>query len=185
MRKLISLGLLAIVLSLVAIPVFAGNELECEPLKDGASKGLYGLCIAYHNAENSNAKQKILDNYNKKAGDPPVPPMPGTENERKKVTTCPCLDAIDVVGVGIEDWGMTVACFLDDDGTDQGIFVNPEPAEELNLPPNLTTFFTMSSDGVIRMCHIIQGLSATTVEVSDLDTYEYDECLNQLLPLCP
>ena len=61
MRKLYRLGMLTILLSLVASPVFAGNEPLCEPLKEGASKGLYGLCIAYHNAGNSNARTPNLD----------------------------------------------------------------------------------------------------------------------------
>jgi len=98
MRKLYRLGMLTILLSLVASPVFAGNEPLCEPLKDGASKGLYGLCIAYHNAENSNAEQKILDNYNKKAG-PGDPPMPGTEPE--ELVSCPCWTTDDMANANI------------------------------------------------------------------------------------
>jgi len=181
MRKLISLGLLAIVLSLVASPVFAGKEPLCEPLKEDASKGLYGLCIAYHNAGNSNAgnsnaKQKILDNYNKKAGDPPVPQMPGTEDERKKVTTCPCLDVINIAGVGIEDWGFNVGCTLNDDGTDQGIFVV--------LSTNLTTMFTTSSDGVVHMCDIMQSHLDDDIMLA-ISADQYDKCLTELLMLCP
>jgi hypothetical protein len=167
--------MLAILLSLVASPVFAGNHLECEPLKGGASKGLYGLCIAYHNAENSNLKQKFLDSYNKKAGDPPMPPMPGTVNERKKVT-CPCLEAPNVVG--IEDWGVAVYCLNFGDGTDQGLFV-----DEDNF--NFTTWFTMtmSSDGVVHMCDIDQ--SPTTFVTLAIEADEYNECLSQMYMNCP
>jgi hypothetical protein len=171
MCKLYRLGMLTILLSLVASPVFAGNEPLCDPLKDGASKGLYGLCIAYHNAGNTNARQRISDNYDKKAG-PGDPPMPGTE--RKKLT-CPCLDAISVVGAGIEDWGFAVSCSNDGDGTDQGIFVNPALL-------NLTTFFTTTSDGVVHMCDIDQS-PATFVTLA-IDATQYEECLTQLLMLC-
>ena len=45
MSKLISLGLLALLLPLLASPGFAGNVEECEVLKGGATKGLYNLCL--------------------------------------------------------------------------------------------------------------------------------------------
>jgi hypothetical protein len=77
MRELISFGALAVLMSVLASSVFGGNVEECEVLKDGATKGLYGLCIAYHNAGSSDGKERILNNYNKKAG-PDDPPMPGT-----------------------------------------------------------------------------------------------------------
>ena len=77
MRELISLGALAVLMSVLASSVFGGIEEECEVLKDGATKGLYSLCIAYHNAGSSDAMERILNNYNKKAG-PGDPPMPGT-----------------------------------------------------------------------------------------------------------
>ena len=85
MRKLFSLGLLAILLSVPASPVFAGNVEECEVLKRGATKGLYKLCLAYHNTANSDAKERFLNKYNDKAG-PDDPPMPGTEAG----VPCPC-----------------------------------------------------------------------------------------------
>jgi len=48
MRKSVTLGLLALLFGLLlgSTAVYAGNEASCEPLKDDASKGLYGLCIA-------------------------------------------------------------------------------------------------------------------------------------------
>jgi hypothetical protein len=163
--------MLTILLSFLASPVFAGNELECEPLKDGASKGLYGLCIAYHNAGNSNARQKIWDNYDKKAV-PGDPKMPGTGTERK-TATCPCLEDPNVVS--IENWGVRVGeCTIDSNGTDQGLFVN--------LDTFFTTDFTTSSDGVIHMCDITQSLGAGVM--LSIDAAEYEECLTQLLMLC-
>jgi hypothetical protein len=84
MRKLISLGLLALLFSVLASPVVADVE-DCVSLKGTASKGLYGLCVAYWNAGNDNARDRILDNFEKKAG--PDVGMPGLK--RQKVT-CPC-----------------------------------------------------------------------------------------------
>lgn len=81
----VALGLLALSLGFSANSAFAGNVEECEVLKDGYTKGLYGLCIAWHNAGNDNSRERILDNYEKKAG-PGDPPMPGTEDE----VPCPC-----------------------------------------------------------------------------------------------
>ena len=66
MRKLISLGILALLLSMLASPVLADLE-DCKDLKeDGITKGLYGLCIAYWNADNGNSQERILANYNQK-----------------------------------------------------------------------------------------------------------------------
>jgi len=83
MRKLIKLGVLAILLSWVASPVLASVE-ECEKLKDdNYTKGLHGLCVAYWSTTKSDIRDKILQKYNDKAG--PNEGMPGL-NE----VFCPC-----------------------------------------------------------------------------------------------
>ena len=67
MRKIISLGLFALMFSMFSSQVFAGSVDACEPLKKDKSKsGLYGLCVAWHNADDK-AKDKIADNYFKKS----------------------------------------------------------------------------------------------------------------------
>ncbi len=56
------------------------NEGVCDPLR-GGTPGLYGLCVAYCEAQDLNSfdkeppRTKILENYNKKkqAGDPDMP----------------------------------------------------------------------------------------------------------------
>jgi len=94
MRKIISLGLFALMLSMFSSSAFAGNVEDCEFLKDGNySKGLYGLCIAYWNTTNAKAQEKILANYDKKAG-PDDPVMPGTEDE---VVPCTCWSGDHVI----------------------------------------------------------------------------------------
>ena len=73
MRKIISLGLFAFMLSVFSSQVFAGSADACEPLKKDKSKpGLFGLCVAWHNADDQ-AKDKIADNYFKKSGGFTVP----------------------------------------------------------------------------------------------------------------
>ena len=94
MRKLFSLGVLALLLSVLSSPVVAAVE-DCETLKgDGGSKGLYGMCIAYWNAvknhddgglksrsvEDSN---RFLDKYNAirdRVGGPEMPGLSSSPN---------------------------------------------------------------------------------------------------------
>jgi len=105
MRKIISLGLFALILSIFSSQVFAGKVPYCEKEKDGLkSQGLYGLCNAYWNADNENVRNQILANFVKKAGtslkepgmpglEPVVPDLPDQE------VTCPCWDFDTLVQV--------------------------------------------------------------------------------------
>ena len=83
MRKLISLGLLALMTFTISPQIYADPaDGACETLNElNASPGLYGLCVAYFNA-NENARVRILANYLKRMqeGDPG---MPG-------IATCQC-----------------------------------------------------------------------------------------------
>ena len=96
MRKLVSLGLFALMFSMFSSQVFAGTIAACEEIKgDPAYQGLYGLCNAYWNAKNDNARDKILANFEKKAGtDDGGPGMPGLEPE---MVACPCWDEDDLL----------------------------------------------------------------------------------------
>ena len=105
MRKIISLGLFALMLSIFSSQVFAGKVSYCEKEKDELkSQGLYGLCNAYWNADNENVRNQILANFVKKAGtslkepgmpglEPVVPDLPDQE------VTCPCWDFDTLVQV--------------------------------------------------------------------------------------
>jgi len=105
MRKIVSLGLFALILSIFSSQVFAGKVLYCEKEKDELkSQGLYGLCNAYWNADNENVRNQILANFVKKAGtsldepgmpglEPVVPDLPDQE------VTCPCWDFDTLVQV--------------------------------------------------------------------------------------
>jgi hypothetical protein len=105
------------------------NEGVCDVLKvDGITKGLYGLCVAYCEAQDLNdmnkepPSTKILANYNRKkqAEDPGMPCLAPPPN-------CPCwtpeeLDAIFADGIsapilglpfGMCDFSSNQAAFLD------------------------------------------------------------------------
>jgi len=69
MRKLISLGLLALSLGFLSNPLFAGDASDCESFKNDSNRALYGLCIAYWNTTNAVAREKILTNFVNKGGD--------------------------------------------------------------------------------------------------------------------
>lgn len=107
----VAVGLLALSLGGSAGSAFAGDVAECETLKDGYTKGLYGLCIAWHNAGNDNARDRILDKYEDTAG-PGDPPMPGTEDE----VPCPCWDETDLADASLN--GVPNSCLLA--GTESG-----------------------------------------------------------------
>ncbi|RPH93090.1 MAG: hypothetical protein EHM68_16170 [Lysobacterales bacterium] len=87
MRKQITGGLLALSLSFLTSPVFAGTVQVCEDIKnDPDYKGLYGLCNAYWNETDPDARADILAAFEEKAG-PDGPSMPGLV-----VASCPCWD---------------------------------------------------------------------------------------------
>ena len=108
MRKVISLGLFALMLSIFSSQVFAGKIADCEDIKkDPAYKGLYGLCNAYWNEDDEDARAQILANFVKKAGTsldepgmpgwkPVVPDLPDLPDQE---VTCPCWDFDTLVQV--------------------------------------------------------------------------------------
>jgi hypothetical protein len=83
------------------------NEGVCDGLKTNATPGLYGLCVAYCEAQDLDtfdkepASSKILDNYNKKkqAGDPAMPCV--------KVP-CPCWTDAELASISADN--MAAAC---------------------------------------------------------------------------
>jgi len=149
MRKLVSLGLLASSFIMLSSSVLAGNVEECEFLKDkDYSKGLYGLCIAYHNTTNAKAQERILANYDKKAG-PDDPVMPGTEDE---VVPCTCWSA-DHVMEAFNQSELSIEHYSCNSGG-AGL-------ETVNFDGNVLTFFTTDTfcffvhpeDGVMPTGH--------------------------------
>ena len=96
MRTIIFTAVLALASILIASPVLAepGNnqstpaqESVCDPLKaDGVTKGLYGLCVAY--CEANAQSQDVLDEFNaRRTEDDPEIPCGAPP------ATCPCWTA--------------------------------------------------------------------------------------------
>jgi len=97
MRKIISLGLFALMLSIFSSQVLAGKIPGCEQIKnEPAYKGLYGLCNAYWNADNAVARAKILIAFERKAGTadggPEMPDWETEDPDKRDNVTCPCWD---------------------------------------------------------------------------------------------
>ena len=61
MNKVISLGLFALMLSTFSGQLFAGDATLCDPLKQGQNKSLYGLCVAWHHADEDAKKKELID----------------------------------------------------------------------------------------------------------------------------
>jgi len=113
MRKFFALGLLALLLGLFSISAFAGNAAECDYLKDKEDNpehpdyeyqpGLYGLCIAWHNADEE-ARVALGEKFLERAGFE----VPGSESGLQ----CPCWK-----GVVLEDIEGQASPFFCDDGS--------------------------------------------------------------------
>ena len=99
MRKLFALGLLALSMGLLANTAFAGNVEDCESLKQSGQKSLYGLCVAWHNAD-EDAKDGLAEKFLDRAGYP----VPGSEDEEPDPDfDCPCWSVVtfaDICALG-------------------------------------------------------------------------------------
>ena len=91
MRKSIVLGLITLSFGIFGATAFAGNVEDCEFLKDKShpdyAPGLYGLCVAWHNADD-NAKDQLAEKFFDRAGFE----VPGSvdEPEDPQDFYCPC-----------------------------------------------------------------------------------------------
>jgi hypothetical protein len=130
MRKPIVLGLLALAFGVFVSPAFAGNVEDCDFLKDKShpdyAPGLYGLCVAWHNAD-ENAKDELADKFFDKAGFE----VPGSgDPEEPQDFYCPCWAEVtfaDICALGAPanilggqvafDDGIIFEGFLSPDGT--------------------------------------------------------------------
>lgn len=124
MRKLISLGLCALMLMLFSGQVFAGNAEECNYLKDKTdpdyAPGLYGLCIAWHNADDE-AAAALAEKFFERAGFPVTGRIVDDGNDP---FVCPCWD-IDVLENIVACSGYTAIDSIEDEsGFDLVWFTN-------------------------------------------------------------
>lgn len=117
MRKLFLLGFLGISFGFLASSATAGNVAACDEERatnpDWPS-GLYGLCVAYHNAAPGRAQDRIEQLYAEKARkagyDDPVIPGAGT--------SCPCWN-YEALAEYIEEEALAQnLCIVDTDSED-------------------------------------------------------------------
>ena len=107
MRTPVILGLLALSISFFANTAFASSVEDCEPLKQSDNKSLYGLCVAWHHADDE-AKDALADKFADRAGfelaDFLAPPsVPEPEPEPEQDFFCPCwsqLSFADICALG-------------------------------------------------------------------------------------
>jgi hypothetical protein len=127
MRRIISLGLFALLVSIFSSTVFAGNDEDCVFLKgDDYTKGLYGLCIAYYNAGNDNARDRIAAKFNKNA-DPGDPTLPLTDE-----VPCPCWDELHLAEASLNGDPDQCSRSVNGTGTDLAAYT---------VPPTVATGF--------------------------------------------
>jgi hypothetical protein len=123
MRNVFLLGLLALVLSVISTTATAGNVEVCEQIKDDpAYKGLYGLCTAYWNETDEQARADILAAFQAKAG-PGGPTMPGLDE-----ASCPCWDQA-YLDATIDAGLSGTLCLIDPDGSFSDIAVYTVPSD--------------------------------------------------------
>jgi len=109
MRKLSSYLISIFLIALFSTSIHAGQEALCDPLKaPGVTKGLYGLCTAYH--ASGATSQVLLNNYNKKKS-PSDPVMPGTEVEPETLK-CPCWTEFTNEDIGTNPDALPNSCTL-------------------------------------------------------------------------
>lgn len=108
MRKFITLFMTLVLFGLFSGSALADKVEVCEDIKyDPAYKGLYGLCVAYWNADEQ-SRPGILENFYKKGG-PDGPGMPGLDEPEPELV-CPCW------AEGQIDLGMDpIGCFVSGD----------------------------------------------------------------------
>ncbi len=100
MRKFVTSGLLVLSFSLLANPVFAGNEGLCESLRDNQIRALYGLCVAWHNADDDTKgfiAQKFRERFGEEVpgSEATLPDDPATGQD----FYCPCWEEVSITDV--------------------------------------------------------------------------------------
>ncbi len=169
MRKNCLYLLSAFLIVLFSTSAHANNEI-CDALKaDGVTKGLYGLCIAYH-ASGANS-QVILDNYNKKKSSSD-PVMPGTD-VNPPTLSCACWNTLTAEEVGFDPNVPPSACFLSPE-------VDLISYDNLDNPENPLSEFLYVEEGY---CLYTNSVTTAFGENSTLTPEQEAECRLEILDL--
>lgn len=171
MRKLSFYLVSIFLIALFSTSIHAGQSELCEPLKaDGVTKGLYGLCVAYHASGAGN--QVVLDNYNRKKT-PSDPVMPGTEPEEETLL-CRCWNTLTAEDIGTTEGLAPSACVL---STDADLI----SYDNFDDPENTLSEFLFVSAGYCSYSNSVTGANDPPIE--DLTDEEEDQCRVEVLGL--
>lgn len=159
------------------------NEGVCDVLMDGATKGLYGLCVAYCEAQDldeiGNNKEtpnnKILANYRKKmqSGDPDMPCIK---------TPCPCWSADELAVVAPN----VMNCIIFDDfpDTKAAYFITSDPSNPtllqyayVSVTAPLCSFTDMVAEPPISLRFSIGD--------ANFPSGVAESCYDQIVAVCP
>lgn len=151
MRTFVSLGLLVLSLGFSVSTVFADGVADCEPLKQGGEKSLYGLCVAWHRADEE-ARDTLAAKFFDRAGYP-VPGSGGSDPEPD--FTCPCWDTLSF----------------------QDICALGEPAMQLIVPGLSVVWF----DGIVEFTTELLSGSTSTSGCAHTVTYPSGEAILEVL----
>ena len=162
MRKIVTLGLLALLFGFLSNVGLASNSDACDVLKDpehvNYAPTMYGLCVAWHNANEDN-KDKLFDKFQERAGFP----VPGSAG-------CPC-------------WGATelqTTCSLDYHGGTYNIAGNFGVAQFTDA---LVTFNQIPSLGCTYVDNYDNGDGITDTKFSPTTPSEAVICLADIVAL--
>jgi len=145
------------------------NEGVCDNLK-GATPGLYGLCVAYCEAQDLDSfdkgppNTKILANYNKKkqAGDPDMPCLQ---------VPCPCWSDAELASISAD--GMAAAC--------------PTATNKIQLIDNATKTHFAEADantGAERCRYIDLNTLPPTIRSFSITAPEAQSCFTAVSAAC-
>lgn len=167
MRKLSSYLISIFLITLFSTSVHAAKNEICGPLKaDGVTKGLYGLCIAYHASGASS--QVILDNYNRqKSSSDPV--MPGTD-VNPPTLSCACWNTLAEEEIGTDPEVPPSGCFL-------------SPETDFISYQNLDTSASETLFVEAGLCQYSNSVTGAFNENSTLTPEKEDECRIEILDL--
>ena len=156
------------------------NEGVCDELQyDGVPKGLYGLCVAYCEAQDLNEfdkkppSVKILDNYNKKLAQAGMtePAMPCIHVETE--SHCPCWTAEELASVTAD--GQVATC-IGGDSVDKIQMIDNAP---------LTKFADADRSIEGERCRYIDlNTSPWTIRSFSITPEEAQDCVAEVLAAC-
>jgi hypothetical protein len=141
MRKTVVLGLIALAIGVFGDAAFAGGVEDCEFLKDKShpdyAPGLYGLCVAWHNAD-EDAKNELADKFFDRAGFE----VPGSGDvDDPQDFTCRCWSEVTFEDI----------CAL-------GAPLLVKPGRSVRFTDGITFEEYLSPDGSTACRHVIQAL---------------------------